>query len=794
MKDGQISQGRGPLGIVALTGLLLLMIVAAYSNTLNSPPVLDDFHSIVDEPILRVQNWSLDAFINLGKTKFSVYRYIPNITFAWDLWVGNGQLFYLHTTNLIIHCLCFLISILFIYQICAASKNSGEECPGFFRSTESAILVAALWALNPVQTNAVTYMVQRMTSLCTLFFLLSLTCYVLGRRRFSANGRRDLQTTLLWLCAAVATGLAFFSKENSAMIPVAMVFTEWWFFQPDLPRRLFGFCRRHWICASIGVFVCTPVFYKLFVGQLAGFAGRHFTALERLMTEARIVVWYISVLLWPDPGRLSLEHHVELSTSLFQPATTILSIVFIFALAFWTLWRRQKYPLITYGLMWFMLNLVIESSIVPLELLFEHRMYLPSLGLFLALIGGLQLLLPRVTSGLKRTDAVRMSWCLMALVASVLSLATFSRNEVWRDPVSLSADDAAKHPNSPRARANYAVALSRVDRCDEAIVEAQTAMSLSRTHYEVYGVAANTRFICYQKAGQHNRILEEALGVLEAWPKDADVYAKPSVWLLLASAQQERGDLESAYGSYRDALKLHFMMSLHIPDFEKLCADKLAHLFKLAREKGLSLPGMDLAEEKGVGGRFWSALQLLETGYLAAGEQILREASNIDAAHAAASQEILGKTEDYGKRNLVQASKWSFAQKYVRNPFSRFNASMAIAYLVREHKLPSPFVRLGEYCLDYALILQPASSDAHLLKGWYHFERNQVQEALSAANRAIELEPDYAKAWMGLGFFLTKGPRPVEAISAFSTALDLYPGYPQRSTIVGIINSLRDNA
>jgi tetratricopeptide (TPR) repeat protein len=184
----------------------------------------------------------------------------------------------------------------------------------------------------------------------------------------------------------------------------------------------------------------------------------------------------------------------------------------------------------------------------------------------------------------------------------------------------------------------------------------------------------------------------------------------------------------------------------------------------------------------------------MHSGYLAAGEQRMRQLAKIDSAHAEAADEVLRVSDDFGQRNSIQASKWSFEKKYLHDPFSRFNASMAIAYLIREQRLQSVFNKIGEACLDYALSLQPSSSDAHLLKAWYYFERNQVAEALAAANRAIELEPDYAKAWMGLGFFLTKGPRPVEAVPAFSKALELYPGYPQRSSIIGIIQSLQDDA
>ncbi|MHC1741771.1 MAG: tetratricopeptide repeat protein [Syntrophobacteraceae bacterium] len=655
-------------------------------------------------------------------------------------------------------------------------------------------MVAGIWALNPVQTNAVTYLVQRMTSLSSLFFILALCLYVMGRRRAQRQLVNDLACKALYCATALATALGMLCKENAAMIPAAILLTEWWFFQPDLHLKALAFAKRRWIVVLPLTLLVLALAFKLVVGFIGAYGGRHFTALERLMTEARIVVWYISVLLWPDPGRLSLEHHVELSTSLIHPFTTLLSIVFLGFLTFWIFWRREKYTLATYGLMWFLLNLVIESTIVPLELLFEHRMYLPSLGLFLAVVSGLQHLVPRLLTRMTSRDAVLTTGCLVAMVAAGLSLATFSRNQAWSDPAALGADHVAKFPESPRAHANFAVALSRMNRCEEAIEQAKAAIDLGKKNYEEYGVSVNTILICYRNMGQYERILQEAKGYVDAWPPYADVYTMPSVLIQQAQAAKELGDTETAYQFAQTALTYNLRMTLPIPDFEKVCFTFLTELYQAAKEKDLLLPGMDYASDKGVGAKYWSALQLMHSGYLAAGEQRLRQLAKIDSTHAAAVQEVLRVSDDYGQRNSVQASKWSFEKKYVHNPFSRFNASMAIAYLIRERRLSSVFNTIGEAFLDYALSLQPSSSDAHLLKGWYYFERNQVAEALAAANRAIELEPDNAKAWMGLGFFLTKGTRPAEAVPAFSKALELYPGYPQRSSIIGIIHSLEGEA
>ena len=779
-------------GIAFVT--VVLMILAAYSNTLYSPPVLDDFHSFIDEPLTKVQTWSMESIITLGQTKFGFFRWIPMTTFAWDIWFGKGELIYLHATNITIHIICFVLAFLFVFYVGKTQKILAPDDSVPFRSIETALWVSAIWALNPVQTNAVTYLVQRMTSLGALFYLLSMTCYLAGRIRVCENRGGKTGARILYGLAFVAAGLAFLSKENAATLPVLIVLTEWWFFQPELLRHVLDFCKRHKLVTAVVCGAVLVIGYRVLVAQLAGFGGRHFTAGQRLLTEARIVVWYVSVLLWPHPGRLSLEHHVELSTSLFHPFSTIISIVCLGIAGWWTITRRRTYPLVTYGLMFFFLNLVIESSIIPLELVFEHRMYLPSVGLFLAVVATAQYLLMAGAKKLTLREVRTVSYCAVGILVSILTLGTFERNETWRDHVTLGADDVAKQPDSPRAHSNYAVALSRANRNEEAIAEARAAMRLGQRHYEEYGVSANTILLGYRAKKEHEKVVDEGRQFVAAWPEDADPSALPGVWLSISAAEAELGELKGSHESILTAAMTNFRMRPQIPDFEYVCAKQLENLFKASKEKGIDLPGVAEAEAQGLGGTYWVARQLLDVGYVAAGERYLKMAASVDEHHAKICQRMLEDMQDERVQNIVQKSKWSFEKKYVERPFSRFNICMAVAYLVRDHKLPSCFAKLGELSLDYALKLDPDSSDAHLLKGWYYFEKDQIDEALLAAHKALALDPDYAKAWMGLGFFLAQRSDPGEAVSAFTKALDLYPGYPQRNAIIGIINSLQQDA
>ncbi len=145
----------------------------------------------------------------------------------------------------------------------------------------------------------------------------------------------------------------------------------------------------------------------------AGYSSRHFTMLERLLTETRIVVWYLSLLLWPAPSRMSIEHDVELSTSLLNPLTTLPAMIFLGVLCWLILRYRRRYPLLSYGGAWFFLNLVIESTVVPLELIFEHRLYLPSVGFCLVAGCGFASLLDHLFANRSTRDMLILNSCVL---------------------------------------------------------------------------------------------------------------------------------------------------------------------------------------------------------------------------------------------------------------------------------------------------------------------------------------------------------------------------------------------
>ena len=161
--------------IVLGAGLLIcLLLLSAYSNSLYAPFVLDDFHSFVKEPKVLGFTFDLPGLKNLAGTKFGIRRYIPMLTFVFDLKWGNGSLVAFHVSNIVIHLLA-TFSLFFLLQslmLFPKANRAFVTDDGRNYSTFLVLTIVGLWSLNPVQTNAVTYIVQRMTSIATLFYFL----------------------------------------------------------------------------------------------------------------------------------------------------------------------------------------------------------------------------------------------------------------------------------------------------------------------------------------------------------------------------------------------------------------------------------------------------------------------------------------------------------------------------------------------------------------------------------------------------------------------------------------------
>jgi tetratricopeptide (TPR) repeat protein len=323
---------------------------------------------------------------------------------------------------------------------------------------------ALIWLVHPIQTQSVTYIVQRMNSMAAMFYVLSLLLYVIARRV------RDKRKKWVLFAGCILSGIfSLGSKQIAATLPFVIFLYEWYFMQ-DLS---WNWLRRQLLpLAAILMFFAAAAY--LYLGGhplekiLMAYEAHDFTLTERVLTEFRMVIYYISLLLFPHPSRLNLDYDFPISHSLIDPLTTVLSLGIITGLIALAFGLAKKERLLSFAILWFFGNLVIESSVIGLYVIFEHRTYLPSMLVCMA----------AVTLSYRYLKPKWLYLVVLCAVAILFSFWTYERNGIWRDDVALWRDCVKKSPKKARPHNNLGNALVRRGKVDEAVSQYTEALRI----------------------------------------------------------------------------------------------------------------------------------------------------------------------------------------------------------------------------------------------------------------------------------------------------------------------------
>jgi len=218
----------------------------------------------------------------------------------------------------------------------------------------------------------------------------------------------------------------------------------------------------------------------------------------------------------------------------------------------------------------------------------------------------------------------------------------------------------------------------------------------------------------------------------------------------------------------------------------------LVAILRAAGERQVDLDGDGINDPGDSPAELWIAKRLLEKGERGEATYLL----TIAIGTVPGEREAIRLLDDIKREdglNYTQVKKEYITQEYQSSPFSRFNASMALAYLARTPTWSGYFRSVGEKLLDYALEIQPGVADAHLLKAYYIHDRKEIDPAIAAVDRALALDPDYARAWLALGYFRMELNDFPGAVAAFKRGLELYPGCPQRQSVLAAITAIEQN-
>jgi len=427
---------------VLLGSSLVALTVLVYWPGMQAGFYFDDLNNILEVPALHWTSLSLDGVWQVIDGALLRGRALSNLSFAVNHLYGGLDPAGYHWVNLIIHLLVgvTLVWVAVLFTGAGLPRPSRLDKKLFF-----AIVASAFFLLHPLNIQSVTYVVQRMTSLATLFTLLSFGCYLTARLC------EGVRTGFWFLLSAVCFLLALVSKEIAVLLPVVFVLFEACYYPAYWRGKIIAVIQRiglirlfllGFLVVSLLVVGLSQLYYSPHLirwNEL--FVGRDFSGAERLLTEASVQFFYLSLLIWPDPSRLNLEHDFVISTSLFQPWTTALAVVGCLLLLAVTVWLCRRFPRYGFPVAGYIVFHLLESGPINLELVFEHRMYLPMTFLVLLITNLL-------------VDFVRVSQWIILLLLSVLlvplSAATYARNKVWSAPLVFLRDCATKSPNKFR--------------------------------------------------------------------------------------------------------------------------------------------------------------------------------------------------------------------------------------------------------------------------------------------------------------------------------------------------------
>lgn len=540
---GMKSVGPSAKGVVLHLLAIVVLCLLAYSNTFHVPFQWDGDIYIRENPLVKDLGYYLHPSTARGYSLYDAFagRYVGYLSFALNYAVGGLNTTGYHIVNVSVH----IANSLLMYALVLLTFRTPFLRGSDFPVRSAALISGLLFALHPIQTEAVTYIFQRLASLAAFFCLLSFVCYALARLT-----ERKSASYSYYAVSVLAAAIAMKTKENAFILPLLALLYEFLFFRGRVVRRLLGLAP---LLMTMLIVPLSIIGIEKPIGEMLGDitpAMRGYQEISRseyLFTQLRVIVTYLRLIFLPV-GQ-SLEHDYHTYGSFFDPRVVLsfLMLSLVFAFGVYIINKSStgspQLRVAGFGIIWFFVALSVESSIVPIPMLIdEYRVYLPSAGLFMAFATGAFFLYERIRiRAIARTGAF-----IFVILLSVFAFATFERNGVWHSRVSLWEDVVRKSPSLAYARNNLGIIYMEDGRLDDAMREFNAAIRLKPDHERAY----NNLGMVYARSG---RIAEAAKAFREALALRPDnAKAHNNLGVLYAG----QGRLKEAELEFRTAITL----------------------------------------------------------------------------------------------------------------------------------------------------------------------------------------------------------------------------------------------
>ena len=431
--------------------LIISAVVFCYHGILDYPFLFDDIpHIQINDAIRDVSNIG-------GLLAYNPARFLVFLSFAVNYHFGGLDTFGYHLFNIAIHMANSTLVMAFGMTLVTAWRGRGAQWPW----TWLPFLSAIVFAVHPLHTGAVTYTCQRSASMVALLYLSAMMLYLSAA---IARKETNQPAKLRYAGALVCATLAMFTKQTAATLPIALAMLEFFFIASVDGRGRIRRLAPFFIIMLIGPLMAVTGMDRE-LGDIADRVETMPSHAEYFLTQLNVIVTYLRLIVLPVNQNLDYDYPIAHSISDSAISAGILLGLALMAVAFY---KRER--VVSFGILFFFLALSVESSVFPLEdVIFEHRAYLPSVGIILAFWAGLFYTLEKFVPAWsqKKSAVIAITLATIALVSSY-SIATINRNEVWRDGETLWTDVVKKSPGKARPHNNLGAFYLRAGDLDKA--------------------------------------------------------------------------------------------------------------------------------------------------------------------------------------------------------------------------------------------------------------------------------------------------------------------------------------
>jgi len=522
-------------GMIVAVAVVIVSSILAYSNTFSVPFLFDDKINIVENRSIH-QLWPPWYSFNIPIDTGIVGRPVINFSFAVNYAISGGKVWSYHLLNLIIHILSALTLMALIRRTISTMDNERQ----YFDSTLLFSFVCALlWALHPVQTQAVTYVSQRCESLMALLFLLTFYCAMRGWKSPASR---------VWHLLAIAFFLlSASSKEVAVVVPFLVLLYEWTFRKKNPVEALKAYPAMYSGFALVVIFLMLMVVSG---GTLTSrTANNSFTPLDYWITQCQVILHYVRLSIWPS----SLTIDYGWPVAAFKEAWLhVIIVVFFVCMSLWSLWRQKVVGFLG---MWFFI-IIAPTSLFPLpDLAFEHRLYLSLAAIIIAFVGIVYNVYFRLIKRFGKYEYCKIVMSVGLTIAIIcinmlLGFMTYKRNNDYRSEMAIWLDTVNKRPDNFRGYHGVGLAFASEKEFSQGLEYMLRALKLNPQNPYVN---TDTGFILF----------------LMKRPKEAIPYFEQSIKLKPnnSKAQNNLGAALAQTGNLQQAI-VHFSRALEMkPDY-----------------------------------------------------------------------------------------------------------------------------------------------------------------------------------------------------------------------------------